>query len=148
MDLKATFIHDKRPLEHLIRHKQTLPWDVITPHGRNPSMANRVKRSKCVPRLVQLPHKIKERSSGHDGLVFLASCGRYKEIHLWGFDSLTHGSCASDSLGKIDGSVQDKKRVPVWIKRFRFIFKIWASQGIVFQIHRNSEKIITIKKKT
>lgn len=147
MKLKATFIHDKRPFNHLIKHNQKLAWPAITAHGRNPAIANKIKAGSHVPQLIQLPTKIKERSSGHDGVAFLATCGRYKEIHLWGFDSLTANSCDSDSSGKIDGSVQDQKRVSIWNKRFRQQFTLYCSQGIEFFIHKDTETVQHLKSK-
>lgn len=144
IDCLATFIHDKKPLMHILNTNTAFHLPIIY-RSRYKSLIdqliskNLIMREKVSP----LCDTIREKSSGHDGLLFLLrqSNNKYNEIHMWGFDSLVTGKVTSDSKEKIRGSCPNQSRVPIWQKRFREIFKWATKRGQAIYLHHNAEKV-------
>lgn len=135
LDLEATFIHDSRVFEHILNHKVKLKWPVI-----NKDIHLR-KYGNCSGLITILdtyypPNGESTVSSGHMGLIWLASKG-YREIHMWGFNSLLDNDVSSDSKGKIDGSCPNPLMLPSWKNKFKEIFKEFKRLGIKCFLHKS-----------
>ena len=142
LELTATFIHDNRVFEHIIRHNMKLKWPVI---NREQQL---YKFSNCGGRIVVKDtyypfNRETTCSSGHMGLMWLLSKG-FTEVHIWGFDSLTSSIVDSDSKGKIDGSNPNAQLLPKWKKRFDEIFKQYKDCKRKIFIHQDEKNFISI----
>lgn len=145
INVKAVFIHDRRPLMHLINSNLSF-HDAV--HGTTDRMilrnfyiriADICKKKKLIDEctVIPLPKKIREYSSGHDGLMYLLYLAPepYDELHMWGFDSLVNGKVDSDSKGKIRGSSPQQHKVPRWNERFKKIFHESRKRGKSIFLH-------------
>lgn len=127
-EVSATFIHDRRPFLHLMKTEDKILKDtnIIFRHQYGRLAQNCAQKGiLSKTKLTQLPRMIRERTSGHDGIVFLLfkHPKPYDEVHLYGFDSLVNGKVTSDSKSKIKGSNPQQNRIPLWLSRFKVIFK-------------------------
>ena len=133
LDMKAVFIHDRRPLMCLLRTKKKFEKYPVIVRTNYVRLAQQCIKAGLIPasNFATLPARIREKTSGHDGLVFLLYFApeKYDEIHLWGFDSLLTGIVDSDSKAKIQGSNPQIRRLPVWLKRFHAIFDDLKKRG-------------------
>lgn len=142
LDLVATFIHDNRVFEHIIRHNLKLKWPVINREQQLRRFGN------CGGRIVvkdtYYPNPGEPTcSSGHMALLWLLGKG-YTEIHIWGFDSLTDSIVDSDSKGKIDGSNPNAELLPKWKARFDEIFLHCKRYNKKVFIHRDEKNFVSI----
>lgn len=150
---KANFIHDRRPLMHML--KQEAFWvdvcedttDTIILRTNYIRISQLLQKKKLLDKekIIPLPKKIREKTSGHDGLLYLLYCAEedYNEVHLWGFDSLVNGKVDSDSKGKIGGSNPQQRRVPGWRQRFQHIFnhtKKKPNKSVILHCDENTTK--------
>ena len=150
---KANFIHDRRPLMHLL--KQEAFWadvcdnttDTIILRTNYIRISQLLQKKKLLDKekIIPLPKKIREKTTGHDGLLYLLYCAEedYNEVHLRGFDSLVNGKVDSDSKGKIGGSNPQQRRVPGWRQRFQHIFnhtKKKPNKSVIIHCDENTTK--------
>lgn len=141
LELRGVFIHDSRVFEHIIKHQMKLKWPVVNKDMQLRKFANCGGLITILDTYYPAPNE-STCSSGHLGLLWLISKG-YREIHIWGFDSLTEGKIDSDSKGKIDGSAPNPAMLPRWKTRFDEIFTYCRSNCIKVFIHYDKEKAIT-----
>lgn len=150
---KANFIHDRRPLMHML--KQEAFWvdvcedttDTIILRTNYIRISQLLQKKKLLDKekVIPLPKKIREKTTGHDGLLYLLYCAEedYNEVHVWGFDSLVNGKVDSDSKGKIGGSNPQQRRVPGWRQRFQHIFnhtKKKPNKSVILHCDENTTK--------
>jgi hypothetical protein len=98
LPLKATFIMDKVVISHIHNKKVVMNFPVIIPNG----IRKLVNQCDPAPVILDVMHaQLKTgESTGHRGVFWLMKNG-YKEIHMWGFDSMKHDSVESDTHQKI-----------------------------------------------
>jgi hypothetical protein len=142
LDLVATFIHDNRVFEHIIRHNMKLKWPVINRDTQFRRFGNCGGRITVKDTYYPNPGE-STCSSGHMALLWFLSKG-YNEIHIWGFDSLTSSIVDSDSKGKIDGSNPNAQLLPKWKARFDEIFAYCKKYGKKVYIHKDEKNFISI----
>ena len=133
LNLRATFIHDNRVFEHIIRHNMKLKWPVINRPNQNHRFGNCDGRIKVLDTYYPAPGE-QTCSSGHMGLLWLIGKD-FREIHLWGFDSIISNIVDSDSKGKIDGSAPNPLKLPEWDQRYQQIFAWCRKCGIKVYAH-------------
>jgi hypothetical protein len=94
LPLKATFIMDKVVIDHIHNKKLKLNFPVIVPNG----IRKLVNQCDPAPEIRDVMHsQLKSgESTGHRGVFWLMKNG-YKEIHMWGFDSMKKDSVESDT---------------------------------------------------
>lgn len=148
IDFKAVFIHDRRPFQHMLKKRKFLnEWPIIVRRNYI-RLAQRCIKEGLIPKenFNALPPQIREKTSGHDGLIYLAYFAeeKYDEIHLWGFDSLVNGTVESDSKGKIEGSNPQQRLVPRWTSRFNFIFAQMKKKGRPKVVLHENEIFFTV----
>lgn len=147
IDFKAVFIHDLKPFKHILETNMKFPWPIIV-RNKHHNVALKCVKQGCFTSdmLSVLPGNINEKSSGHDGLLYLLHFGSqtYDEVHLWGFDSLVSGIVNSDSKHKIRGSCPNPSRIPIWKKRFNAIFVHAKKVGKRVFLHHNADRIVQV----
>jgi hypothetical protein len=128
-NLTATFIMDKSVLHHIANNGIRLNFPVIVPHSlKNLAVGCTV--------LDTLPREIENgESTGHHGVQYLIRKG-YKEIHMWGFDSLYRDTVESDTQQKMPESVAHPTNFIRWRDKWDRIFKEASGCNII--VHRSS----------
>ena len=133
LNLKATFIHDNRVFEHIIRHDMKLKWPVVNRINQHSRYGDCGGRIKVLDTFYPNPGET-TCSSGHMGILWLMGKD-YRQIDLWGFDSILSNIVDSDSKGKIDGSAPNPLKLPEWEKRYNQIFFWCKKYGIKVIAH-------------
>ena len=128
--MKAVFVHDARVLRFIERSKELHPHPIIAEQR-----FFKLYNNKYITQHTILPPECKERSSGHDALHYLIHTGEYKDIHLWGFDSLTSSTVESITKDKIPDSREAVSMLPKWLERFKELFLLAENSGISVVIH-------------
>jgi hypothetical protein len=141
---KGLFMHDRRPLKHMNKHDFKLS-DPLIARKRYENYLKPLLKKGLVDKntLMWLPDGIRTRCSGNDGMIYLLGHApeNYKELHLWGFDSLTRGTVESDSKGKIDGSNPRQKMMKNWLLVFAKIKKQFKGEGKSIFLHYDDIKV-------
>lgn len=127
-DLTATFIMDKVVLHHITNNGLKLKFPVIIPDAYRRIAGNLVILD-TIPTLLE-----NGESTGHHGVQYLLR-KRYKQIHLWGFDSLYTESIESDSHTKIPEGIHFDSNWRRWRNNWDKIFNSDLGRECQFIIH-------------
>jgi len=132
LPLKATFIMDKVVINHIHNNKIKLNFPVIIPNEI------RTIATQCPypPIILHTMHeKLKAgESTGHRGVLWLMKNG-YKEIHMWGFDSMKKDSVESDTHQLIPEGPHCETNYKKWRVTWDKLLKGEDSKGVGVVIH-------------
>jgi len=127
LKLSATFVGDSVVFDRIIKDRLVLPWPIICAE----TIRKYEKRLPAGNRIVdEMPGRPNPgESTGHCAFKWLIDHG-YTTINLWGFDSLTTGSGASDSHTKIPEGGFSPRNVVIWSDLWRNVFSQAENRGV------------------
>ena len=137
LPLKATFIMDKLVVTKIANEKIMIPWPMIMPRVQSKFL----KAWKDCP--LTVAHTFERNlaggeSTGHRGFTYLVDQG-YKEIHLWGFDSIKKDTVASDSHVKIPEGPFTERNIPKWRNRWKMLLNEPRAKNLKVVVHHPEE---------
>lgn len=130
--LDASVCIDKEPLEVLANKEQPVPAPFIIPTGLFKFFRQCQARNPEIKLHSRIERLRSGNSSGHNGLKYLID-HNYKEIHVWGCDSIFHDHVKSDTHAKVPRGIVTEKHWERWRKNF--IYMMGQQQNISFIIH-------------
>lgn len=137
LPLTATFIMDKVAIDHIHNFKKELPWPIVTTH----TLSRFAEQCPFPPVILdRLDATLRNgESTGHYAVLYCLR--RYKEVHLWGFDSMVIDSIESDSHVKIPEGPRCHTNYKSWRTNWDKMFRSKDAAGVNVVIHRPTKNL-------
>jgi hypothetical protein len=131
LPLTASFIMDKVAIDHIHNNNIKLPWPIILPWALDRIASQCPYPPQVIDRLDTVLKN--GESTGHYAVGYCIR--RYKEVHLWGFDSMKKDSIESDSHEKIPEGPRSAKNYLSWRDNWERLWRTKAAQECKIVIH-------------